>query len=136
MKIQRRFTVLLLLSASILFTNCTKGDFGQSAKEIISNGKWSVAYFYTGQDKTENYRNLQLNFQGNGTLNLQQGTSAINGTWGMIKDVSSNDVLTMNVNSEEPDVTELNEEWEVTDAKSDMIVMQKGTSSILRLKKQ
>ena len=136
MKILNRLTALLLLFASIAFTNCTQENFGQSAKEIISNGKWSVAYFYTGQDKTESLRNLQWNFQGNGTLNLQQGTSTINGTWNIIKDVNRNDVLSLNLNSQEPDVTELSEQWKVTDANSDLIVMQNGTTSILRLKKQ
>jgi hypothetical protein len=134
MKNAKLFSYLLIVASTSFFARCTPerlDDFG-TAKEIISNGQWSVDYYYAGQDKTTQFSNYQFSFIGNGTVTANYGTGSINGTWAILRDVNRNEVLRISI--QEPHLQELNEQWNVVNASSDILGM-KGSNSELRLKK-
>lgn len=54
MKNATLFSFLLIVVSTSLFTRCTPEnlDYVSTAKEILPQGKWSVDYYFSGQDKT------------------------------------------------------------------------------------
>ena len=137
MKNLNRALSLLLLSATLFFTSCTKDqneNFQSTTKEFISAGKWSVDYYFAGSDKTLQFSNYQFVFTGNGTLTGTDGNNEFSGTWKTLRDVNRNDVLQITINSQDPGLTGLNLPWNVT-AKSSLVISMKEGSDELRFKK-
>jgi len=126
----------LLIIVSALFASCSPENLNDvsSPKQILSKGQWSVDYYFSGQDKTSLYNDFHFSFIGNGTVTAINGTNTIKGTWSMITDVSRNQVLKINIDSQEPFLLELNDQWSVTNSSTDAISM-KDASGELRLRK-
>jgi hypothetical protein len=136
MKNLKLFTAILVVLITIPFTNCTpEQDFGLSSKEIISQGKWSVDYYYAGQNKTAQYSSYRFIFNGNGTVSCEQAGVNYTGSWSMIKDVNRNDVLLMQMNSSQPDLSELNVHWTVNSISNSLVDMKDDSSTEFRLRK-
>ena len=138
MKIQNLTASFLLILAAFTFTNCTKElveDNASTTKEIITQGKWTVDYFFADQDITAQYSNYQFVFLGNGTVMAKGNQHELSGTWSMIRDVNYNDVIRINIDTQDPSMAELNDQWSVTNKSLATVVMQDGTSSQLRFKK-
>jgi hypothetical protein len=127
---------LLILASTSFFTSCTPEnlDYISTTKEIISKGQWSVDYYYSGQDKTTQYSNYQFSFLANGSLVGAGSASSFTGTWSMERDVNRNDVIRITINSQEPHLMELNEQWNVTDKANDAVTMKEGNDE-LRIRK-
>ena len=128
--------LMLILSASI-FTSCTKDQnetYESTTREFISQGKWSVDYFYAGSDRTAQFTNYQFNFLGNGTLTGTTGTNDFSGTWTVIRDVNYNDVLKITIQSADPQILDLNEQWNVVE-KNNRLISMKDDNNQLRFKK-
>lgn len=131
------FASILIFFSFLFFTGCTPENFNYpgTAKEIISQGTWSVDYFYAGQDKTAQFSSYHFTFTGNGTLTGANATNNFSGTWSMVRDVNRNDVIRISISSQEPYLTELNESWNVTSKDINVIAMQDGNNAQLRFKK-
>lgn len=130
-----KFFASLFLLISIAFISCTPDqNYINTTKEIITQGKWSVDYYFAGQNKTADYTNYEFSFKGDGQVICQQASSLCTGTWGMIRDVSGKDVLTIQMNSAEPHLSQLSEQWNVTDKTLTEVAM-KGNSTELHFKK-
>ncbi len=108
-------------------------DYTSSTKEVISKGKWSVEYYYAGQDKTAQYSNYQFSFTGNGNVTVSSGTNSVTGTWSTITDINRNEVLRMSL-GQEPHLQELNEQWCVS-SKTIGNVTMKVNGNELRIRK-
>jgi len=136
MKNVKLFAQLLIIVSTSFFASCSPENLNDlsTPKEIISKGQWSVDYYFSGQDKTSLYNNFHFSFIGNGTVTATNGTNTINGTWSMITDVSRNQVLKINIDSQEPYLLELNDQWSITNSSTDAISM-KDASGELRLRK-
>jgi hypothetical protein len=137
MKIQKLTVGLLLVASSILFTNCTKDQnesYKSTTREIISQGKWSVDYFFSGQNITSQYGSYQFNFIGNGSLKATDGLNELSGSWKMIRDVNGNDVLQIEILTQDPHLSELNANWNVIEKQPGSVSMQLAANQ-LRFKK-
>jgi hypothetical protein len=135
MKTKNLLVGLLLFISSISFTSCYPDqDYSPSTKDILSTGKWSVDYYYAGQDKTTQYTNYEFNFQGNGVVSAKTTTDEFTGTWALMKDVNRDDVIEINLATQQPELTELNEIWKITD-KTHSIISMNGSSMQLRIRK-
>jgi hypothetical protein len=136
MKNVKLFAQLLIIVSASLFASCSPENLNDvsSPKQILSKGQWSVDYYFSGQDKTSLYNDFHFSFIGNGTVTAINGTNTIKGTWSMITDVSRNQVLKINIDSQEPFLLELNDQWSVTNSSTDAISM-KDASGELRLRK-
>lgn len=130
-----KFFSYLIVFSTLFFTSCTKEnlDYRSTAREIISSGRWSVDYYFQGQNKSAQFDNYQFNFLGNGTLSATNGSVSINGTWSVVRDVNRNEVLRINI--QESFFRDLNEQWNVTGTDSYSVSM-KTESRELRLRKQ
>ena len=135
MKTSKSFVGFLLLFTSIAFVRCTPDqDFSRTTKDILSQGTWSVDYYFAGQDKTAQYNSYQFSFVGNGMVSGTNGSNQFQGNWALIKDVNGNDVIHINLQTQEPFLLELNELWKVADKSPDIIAMN-GDATQLRLRK-
>lgn len=135
MKTSKLLVGFLLLFTFISFIRCTPDqDFSITTKDIISQGTWTVDYYYAGQDRTTQFNSYAFIFLGNGTVSGTTSTGQFAGSWSLMKDVNRNDVIQIHINSQEPYITELNELWNVTDTSTDVIAMN-GGSVQLRLRK-
>ena len=134
MKSKKLLVGILLFISSILTSCYPDQDYSPSTKEILSTGKWSVDYYYAGQDKTTQYVNYEFNFQNNGVVSGKNSTGEFTGNWALMKDVSRNDVIEINITTQDPALVELNEIWKITDQTKSIISMN-GSSMELRIRK-
>lgn len=137
MKTLKPTVSFILLLASLVFTNCTKDqqvNYSDTTKEIITQGKWTVEYFFIDQDLTSNYSHYQFVFLGNGTLTATGYGQAVNGTWNIIRDENRNEVLQILINSGDPSLNEINEHWNVAGKSFVKLSMVEGNNQ-LRLQK-
>ena len=135
MKTKNLIAGLLLFISSVNFTSCYPDqDYTPSTKEVLSTGKWSVDYYYAGQDKTTQYTNYEFNFQGNDVVSGKTATGEFTGNWALMKDVNRNDVIEINITTQTPELIELNEIWKITD-RSHSIISMNGSSEELRIRK-
>ena len=134
MKSSKSLVGFLLLFTAIAFTRCTADQgVSTSTKDFLSTNKWTVDYFFAGQDKTAQFSSFEFNFRANGTVSGTTSTGDFEGTWSLMKDVSRNDVIEININNQ-PQLAELNDLWKVTDMGVSTIDMN-GLSTQLRLRK-
>src|SRR5438270_10926637 len=137
MKTAKLPAFVLLFISTLLLIHCTpaRQDYATTAKEIISQGKWSVDYYFAGQNKTSAYTNYQFTFNSNGGVNCTAGTTVSTGTWSMITDVDYNDVMIINMNTQEPVLLEFSQKWNVTDKSLSAIGMKDISNVELRLRR-
>src|SRR5438270_3321677 len=97
---------LLFILLVVLFVRCTpsRQDYVSSAKEIVSTGKWSIDYYYSGQNQTSSFYNYQFSFQNNGIVICDLGSSTVSGTWSTIHDVNSNEIMSINIDCQQPNI--------------------------------
>ena len=135
MKSSKFFVGLLLLFSSMAFVRCTPDQYiSNSTKDVLSTGKWAVDYYYAGQDKTAQFNSYEFTFVGTGDVSGTNGSNQVQGKWSIMKDVNRNDVLEINLQTQEPFLLELNEIWKVADKSTDVIAMD-GSGMQLRLRK-
>ena len=128
---------LMFIILASFFTSCTRDQnetYESTTREFISQGKWSVDYFYAGSDRTAQFSSYQFNFLGNGTLTGTTGTNEFSGSWAVIRDVNYNDVLQITIQSADPQIVDLNEQWNVVE-KSSRLIFMKDDNNQLRFKK-
>ena len=138
MKTSKLTVSFILLLSALFFSNCTKDqheNYASTTREIITQGKWSVEYFYGSHDLTTHYSNFQFQFSGNGTLTARSNNQELNGTWSMIRDVERNDVLNISINTGDPILAEINHQWKVTIKTLDKVSMSSKNSCELKIKK-
>jgi hypothetical protein len=134
MKSNKTFVGFLLLFTSIAFIRCTPDqEFSTSTKDLLSQSKWAVDYFYAGQDKTAQFSSFEFSFKGNGAVTGRTATGEFEGTWALMKDVSRNDVIEINITNQ-GQLSEFNDQWKVTEKGTSTIDMN-GLSTQLRLRK-
>jgi hypothetical protein len=133
MKNAKLFSYFFLIISS-LFSGCTTEslDYTSTAREMISQGKWTVDYCFADQDQTSQFSRYQFTFIGNGTLIANNDSSSVTGSWSMVNDVNRNEVLRVKI--DEAYLQALNCQWTVTAADPEMLNM-KGSDRELRLKK-
>lgn len=134
MKNSKFVSYLLIIVSTSLFASCTKesADYPPTMRESITRSAWSIDYYFAGQDKTAQFNNYQLNFNGNGSVTAVDGTNSFNGNWSMITDVNRNELLRMNIS--EAHLQDLNSQWKVEATNSGILVM-KNSGSELHLRK-
>lgn len=124
MKSLKLFSFLFVFVSTFLFVSCTREsvDYFSTARETISAGEWRVDYYFSGQDKTAQFRNYQFSFRGDGKLMATDGASSLNGAWNLVKDVNRNEEL--RISMEEPFLQDLNQKWTVTSTDAAKITLK------------
>ena len=137
MKNRKLFAFLLIVCTSQFFMHCTpaRQEYLSSTKEILSTGKWTVNYFYSGQNQTSSFTNYQFSFQNNGIVICNLDSTTVNGSWSIIHDLNNNDVLMININCQQTTLMQLNTSWNVTDKSMNEIGMKDAGSAQLQFRK-
>ena len=137
MKTRKLFAFILFVCTSIFFINCTpsRQEYLSSTKEILSTGKWTVNYFYSGQNQTSTLSNYKFSFQNNGIVICNLDSTVVNGSWSIIHDLNNNDVLLININSQQSTLMQLNASWNVTDKSMNEIGMKDAGNAELQFRK-
>ena len=137
MKTRKHFAFFLLVCTTLFFTNCTpsKQEYLSSTKEIISTGKWTVNYFYSGQNQTSTLSNYRFSFQNNGIVICNLDSTNVSGNWSIVHDLNNNDVLVININSQQSYLMQLNASWNVTNITTSEVGMKNANSAELQFRK-
>ncbi len=134
MKNLKFFSYLLIVVSTSFFTRCTPEniDYRSTAREFISAGQWSIEYYNDGQDKTAQFHDMRFRFLGDGTVTANASNISVLGNWSIVRDVNRNEVLGININ--EQHFPALADQWTVTSAQAELLVMKDGGRE-LRLRK-
>ncbi len=135
MKNAKLSLALLLFISSSLFIHCTPDrGIATTTKEIIVQGKWSVNYYYNGQDNTAQYQGFTFSFSGAGSFTASNGVSSFSGTWGTMQDASRNEVLILNAANQT--LSGLDAQWTVSTAAQQNIGLHTSTNNQLVLARE
>lgn len=137
MKTRKPFAFFLLACTTLFFISCTpsRQEYLSSTKEIISTGKWTVNYFYTGQNQTSVLSNYRFSFQNNGIVICNLDSTNVSGNWSIVHDLNNNDVLVININSQQTYLMQLNASWNVTSLSTSEVGMKNANSAELQFRK-
>jgi len=120
----------------LTFERTQGGGGGNDLVNILSDGLWNVAsYTEDGFDETNDYNGYQINFDANGTVIADNGTS-INGTWSV---ENSGNILVLDFGVSIP-FDEFNDDWDVISVSDTQVILQdvsggNGGTDILTLQK-
>jgi hypothetical protein len=128
-------TAFLLLSLSFVFTRCTPDTTGlvPSTEEVLVRNTWSVAYYYHNQDMTNNFGSSKLLFSSTGAVGYQKDGVTIPGTWSKAVNTSNNETITLQFNTSDANISQLNKSWKLTDRSASSLQFEEtdGTTNIL-----
>jgi hypothetical protein len=107
-------------STSFLTFERTQVNSGNNLANILSDGLWSVAsYTDNGNDETVDFNGYQINFDSNGTVVADNGSS-INGTWEV---QNSGNKLLLDFGTTFP-FNQLNDDWDVISTSNTQVMIQ------------
>lgn len=129
--------IVLLLT----FNRCTPNrDFLSPTNEMLTHSNWGVEYFYDIQDMTSEYGGYRLLFSNTGAVATQYQNEIVQGSWNISVDSDNNEVLSINFNSADNNISKFNQQWKLT-RKTITTLQFEGTShpvttSQLRIRRQ
>lgn len=129
-------TVIGLLMLACTLTSCSRDSFDDlstDTTQLISKGKWTVAYYFDGADKTALVQQYRLVFNANGTVAADDGINTFPGSWNLAHGVDRSDVLVMNFSCQE--LSGFNLRWNVNEKADTLLQLRNGASFQLRLRK-
>ncbi len=137
MKNAKTGIMFLLLLSTFVFTGCSKETLDQfsASREIITNGKWSIDYYFNGQDNTDKFQGFQFTFGSNGSLTASNGAESYNGTWTSIRGTDHREILTFNFESPNAPLQEVETDWNVGATSPNSIAMKNAANTQLRFHK-
>jgi hypothetical protein len=126
---------LVLFAAIVSFAACSpKLEDVSTTKEVITQGEWSVSYYFNGQDRTADFHGYRFDFQTAGTVTATNDSDMINGNWSITKDEKFHDVLLISLGTTSK-LTSLNAEWHVTTVGINNLAMKDTTNVQLLFQK-
>ncbi len=134
-------TAFLLLSLCFVLTRCTPDTTGlvPSTEEVLVRNTWSVAYYFHNQDMTSNFVSSKLLFSSTGAVGYQKDNEIVPGTWSKGVDAANNELITLQFNTSDVNISQLNKSWKLTDRSPSSLQFEEtgGTTNILfRIKTQ
>jgi hypothetical protein len=128
-------TAFLLLLLSFVFTRCTPDTTGlaPSTEEVLTRNTWSVAYYYHNQDMTNNFGSSKLLFSSTGAVGYQKDGITVPGTWSKAVNASNDETITLQFNTSDATISQLNKSWKLTDRSTSSLQFEEtdGTTNIL-----
>jgi hypothetical protein len=141
MKNSRVFLTAFVLSVSLLLVRCTPDTTGltPTTEDVLIRNSWAVAYFYHDQDMTNSFVSSKILFSSTGAIAYVKDGANVFGTWSTGVDASNNELITLRFDTSDPNISELNKSWRLTDrsANAFQFVQNDGATNILlRIKTQ
>jgi hypothetical protein len=127
-------TAIILVIIAMFFVGCSKNmDYPDPIQEALTEGNFSVNYFYEGQDKTASYSGYVFEFENNGILHGTTPTESFHGTWQQLKKVDG-PAISISITTSSPELQKLNRQWDVVNAGNAKLEL-KQSLTVLRLNK-
>jgi len=141
MKNSRVFLTAFVLSVSLFFVRCTPdtSGFTPTTEDVLIRNSWAVAYYYHNQDMTNSFVSSKILFSSTGAVAYVKDGVIIPGTWGTGVDASNNELITLRFDTSDPNISELNKSWRLTDRSANafqFVQNDGGTNILLRIKTQ
>ncbi|WP_348810554.1 hypothetical protein [Flavobacterium maritimum] len=92
----------------------------------LTDGTWSVSYFFNNVDETPNYKGYTFTFNSNGTVVAVNGTTSIVGTWSTFVD-SGKELFVIQFDDNRLD--ELKEDWIIAEYTTSNVRLKNESSS-------
>jgi hypothetical protein len=119
---------LALFAALVSFSACSPElEDVSTTKEVITQGEWSVSYYFNGQDRTADFHGYRFDFAMAGTVTATNDSTSINGNWSITKDDKFKDILLISLGTTSK-LTSLNSEWHVTTVGLNNLAMKDTTN--------
>jgi len=116
----------LIVSAAMLITSCTKDnildDTPQEVTNTVTEGTWSIGYFWDDKDETSHFNGYDFTFNSNGTLSATNSSQTYSGTWSTGTDDSQ---LKLNISFLSPaDFEDLSDDWHIIERSNTLIKLE------------
>ena len=130
-----------LFSLCLVFARCTPDTTGltPSTEDVLIRNSWAVDYYYHNQDMTNSFESSKILFSSTGAVGYVKNGVTVGGTWSKSVDASNNEMISLQFNTSDANITQLNKSWKLTDrtASSLQFLETDGTTNILlRIKTQ
>lgn len=121
----KKYSILLCVIFTFLFTNCKKEDdviTTTNVSSTINNGSWRITYFAeSGVNKTSNYNGYNFTFGASNVVTAVKNTTTVTGSWSMGTDNSKIKLLLAFTAS---NFDSLTDDWHVLERTDTKIRMQ------------
>ncbi len=116
----------LMVSGAMLITSCTKDnildDTPQEVTNTVTEGTWSISYYWDDKDETSHFNGYDFTFASNGTLSATNSSQMCSGTWSTGTDDSQ---LKLHISFMTPaDFEELSDDWHIIERSNSMIKLE------------
>ena len=141
MKNSKVFLTAVILFVCFEFTRCTPDTTGftPTTEDVLVRNSWAVAYYYHDQDLTNSFVSSKILFSSTGALVYVKNGVSIPGRWSKGVDPSNNELITLQFDTSDPNISELNRSWRLTDrsVNSFQFIQNDGTTNtLLRIQTQ
>jgi hypothetical protein len=140
MKKPKPFFHAFLLLSILIFTRCSsdKTDFISSTGEVLVRNIWTVDYYYNNQDMTGEFSSSRLLFSSTGAVGYQKNGETIPGTWSEKIDAAKNELVILQFNTTNADISRLNDSWKLISRSANSLQFEgeSGTDILFRIKTQ
>jgi len=140
MKKPKPFFTTLLLLFSLVFTRCSSDttDLVSPTGEVLIKNIWTVDYYYNNQDMTGEFSSSRLLFSNTGAVGYQKNGETIPGTWSTKIDAANNELVILQFNTTNADISRLNESWKLISRSGNSLQFEGegGTDILFRIKIQ
>jgi len=132
--------VPLLFLLSLAFIGCSSDKAGliSPTGEVLIKNIWTVDYYFNNQDMTGEFSRSRLLFSSTGAVGYQKNGETTPGTWSIKIDSANNELVILQFNTINPDISRLNESWKLTDRSANSLQFEgNGVTDVLfRIKAQ
>lgn len=140
MKKPKPFLVAFLFSLGLVFTSCSsdKEDLVSPTGEVLIRNIWTVDYYFNNQDMTGEFSSSRLLFSSTGAVGYQKNGETTSGRWSTTLDQANNEVIVLQFDTSNPDISRLNESWKLTGQSANSLQFegQAGSDVLFRIKAQ
>jgi hypothetical protein len=140
MKKPKPLFAAFLLSFSFIFIRCSpdKSDLFSATGEVLIRNAWVVDYYYNTQDMTDEFSSSRLLFSSTGVVGYQKNGETIPGKWSTKIDASNNELVDLQFNTSNTDISRLNESWKLISRSANTLQFEgnSGADILLRIKAQ
>ena len=114
MKSTKLLFIAFLLSLTFSFINCTKdNNITSTTQEALIHSNWGVDFYFNNQNLTGNYGSYRILFSNTGLLVAQKNNETTTGNWSNSVDANNNEQVSLNFNTADTNLVQLNRQWKV-----------------------
>lgn len=113
-----KYVLIFIISTGMMLGCSNKKEKSPSTGSVdLKQGTWRISYYWDQKDETGDFTGYDFMFADNGVLMAHKGSAMYTGTW-------SETSTKLIINFTDPVLSELNDDWLVTEKSSTVIKMK------------